>query len=73
MSAQWIRAEEREGMAVERLDIRHKALEERRRNEFLRGLASDFASLRAREATWQHETEERLAWDHTLADDVENE
>ena len=73
MSAQWIRAEEREEMAVQRLDIRHKALEKRRRQAFLRGLADDFAALRARGATWHDEIEERLAWNHTLADDLESE
>jgi len=44
-----------------------------RRREFLRGLADDFTVLRAREGTWHDEIQERLEWDHTLADDLESE
>ncbi len=60
-------------MNSDRSGIPHGVLEERRRQAFLRGLADDFARLRGREATWHDENEERSAWNHTLADDLESE
>jgi hypothetical protein len=48
--------------------IVEQAIEYYRRQRFLEGLADDFASLRARPGDWNEETEERRAWDVTLAD-----
>jgi len=60
-------------MSSDRGGIPKGVFEERRRQAFLSGLADDFAALRARGATWHDEIEERLAWNHTLADDLESE
>ena len=52
-------------------DILAEALELYRRQLFLRGLAEDFAALRADSAAWDEELRERRAWDATLGDDLE--
>jgi hypothetical protein len=43
------------------------------REVFLRGLADDFAALRASSEQWPGEQAEREAWDQTIADGLENE
>jgi hypothetical protein len=43
------------------------------REVFLRGLADDFAALRASPEQWPGEQAEREAWDQTIADGLENE
>ena len=50
-----------------------RAVEELRRVHFLRGLADDFATLRARQAASRHENGERKAWDRALGDDLDDE
>ena len=52
-------------------DILANALEEYRRQSFLRGLAEDFAALRGDSEAWAEELRERQAWDATLGDDLE--
>ncbi len=44
-----------------------------RREVFMQGLASDFAALNANPAQWAEEQEERLLWDQTNADGLEDE
>ncbi len=53
-------------------DILAAALEQYRRQLFLRGLAEDFADLRTDSAAWDEELRERQAWDATLAGDMES-
>ena len=43
------------------------------REVFLRGLADDFAALRASSEQWPGEQAEREEWDETIADGLENE
>jgi hypothetical protein len=42
------------------------------RQDFLEGLAGDFAALRNNPETWQEEEKERAEWDMTLVDDWED-
>ncbi len=58
-------------MKSDRRGISSRVHEERRRREFLRGLADDFAALRDQEGAWHDEIMERLDWD--LADSLESE
>jgi hypothetical protein len=44
-----------------------------RQEVFMRGLAADFAALHSDPNQWADEREERLAWDQTNADGLENE
>lgn len=48
-----------------------KAVEAYRRQQFLAGLAADFARLRRDAKAWDEEQDERRAWDATLADGVQ--
>jgi hypothetical protein len=50
-----------------------KAIEEYRRQIFLRQLSQDFAELRKDPVLWQEELAERQAWDVTLMDGVDDE
>ncbi len=52
-------------------DILAAAIEEYRRQRFLKGLSQDFASLRADPQAWKEELRERQAWDATVGDDLE--
>lgn len=52
-------------------DILATAIEEYRRQRFLKGLSQDFADLRADSQAWEEELRERQAWDATLSDDLE--
>ena len=52
-------------------DIVAAALQQYRRQRFLKGLAEDFAALRSDSAAWDEELRERQAWDATLGDDPE--
>ena len=49
------------------------AIEEYRRQLFLKGLADDFAALRRDPAAWEEELREREAWDTTLRDGLEGD
>ena len=49
------------------------AVESYRRELFLEGLASDFATLRADDKAWAAEQVEREAWDTTNGDGLEDE
>jgi len=49
-----------------------EALEQYRRERFLRGLAGDFAALRADPRAWKEERDERRAWDAALGDDLDD-
>ena len=51
--------------------VLEQAIEAYRRQTFLMGLSSDFASLRENEPEWQAEKTERAAWDVALADGEE--
>lgn len=62
-------AEESDESMTEILD---KAIEIYRRQRFLAGLNSDFAALRKNEAAWQEELAERMVWDGTLTDGLED-
>ncbi len=48
-----------------------KAIEEYRRQHFLRGLAADFATLGSHPEAWGEELREREEWDATLGDDLQ--
>ena len=50
----------------------HEA-EARERNNFVKGLATDFAALRADPKAWAEELAEREAWDATNSDGLEDE
>ena len=52
-------------------DILANAIEEYRRQRFLRGLAEDFAALRQDPEAWGEELRERQLWEATLGDDLE--
>jgi predicted transcriptional regulator len=54
-------------------DILATAIEEYRRQHFLKGLAADFAALRRDPAAWEEELREREAWDTTLGDGLEGD
>jgi hypothetical protein len=54
-------------------DVLDRAVEAYRRQQFLQGLASDFAALRSDPKAWADELAERQAWDATLADDLKDE
>ena len=53
------------------VDVLEKAIEAYWRQEFLHGLADDFAKLRKDKKAWQQELDERTLWDQTLADGLE--
>ena len=40
------------------------------RQQFLQGLAQDFAALREDSEAWEEEIQERQAWSATLSDDL---
>jgi predicted transcriptional regulator len=48
--------------------ILDQAIEEYRRNSFLREANQAYATLRSDEAAWNEEQAERRAWDATLSD-----
>ena len=50
-----------------------RAVASYRREVFMHGLAADFAALNANPDRWAEEQEERLAWDQTNADGLDNE
>ncbi|MBP9664586.1 MAG: hypothetical protein KBD94_08180 [Pyrinomonadaceae bacterium] len=50
-----------------------EAVEQYKRRRFLEGLNDDFARLKQDPEAWQDELDERLVWDSTLADDIEDE
>ncbi len=54
-------------------DILAKALDEYRRQSFLRGLADDFEALRSDSEAWDEELRERQVWEVTLGDDLVSE
>ncbi len=54
-------------------DILAEALQQYRRQRFLKGLAEDFAALRSDSAAWDDELRERQVWDATLSDDLEED
>ena len=54
-------------------DILADALQQYRRQRFLKGLAEDFAALRSDPDAWEDELRERQAWDATLGDDLEED
>jgi hypothetical protein len=45
----------------------------REHEEFVKGLAADFAALRADPEAWAEELAERALWDNTNADGLEDE
>lgn len=51
--------------------VLEQAIEAYRRQTFLAGLASEFATLRENESEWQAELEEREAWETTVGDGVD--
>lgn len=51
--------------------ILDKAIENYRRTVFLSSANLAFATLKANQAAWQEELEERQNWDFTLADGLE--
>ena len=48
--------------------VLEQAIEAYRRQCFLQGLSSDFASLRENDVEWQEEKAERSAWDVAITD-----
>ena len=54
-------------------DILAEALQQYRRQRFLKGLAEDFAALRSDATAWDEELRERRLWDATLGDDLEED
>ncbi|HXV62741.1 MAG TPA: toxin-antitoxin system protein [Vicinamibacteria bacterium] len=52
-------------------DLISRAIEEFRRKHFLQGLSEDYRALRARDAEWAEELEERHVWDAASGDDIE--
>ena len=48
--------------------VLEKAIEEYRRQQFLRKLNAEFALLRKNNKAWKQELKERAAWDATLSD-----
>ena len=61
---------ERAGMTM--LDLLAEAVEDHRRNMFLRQMNADFARLRNNPKAWQEELEERALWDNALCDGQED-
>ncbi len=53
-------------------EVLDKAIEIYRRQRFLAGLNRDFAALRKNKAAWQEELAERMVWDATLTDGLED-
>ena len=51
--------------------VLEQAIESYRRQSFLEGLSTDFATLRENEVEWEAEKAERSAWDSALADGEE--
>jgi predicted transcriptional regulator len=54
-------------------NLLEKAVEAYRRQQFLEGLADDFAALRADPKAWAEELAERAEWDTTLADGLQDD
>jgi phage shock protein A len=54
-------------------DVLDQAIEDYRRQVFLRQLSQDFAKLRSDPELWQEELAERQAWDVTLMDGLDDE
>jgi predicted CopG family antitoxin len=50
-----------------------QAIEDLRRRKLLEATNTAFSALRADEAAWRDESEERGIWDNTLLDGVEKE
>ncbi len=50
-----------------------QAIEDLRRRRLLDATNSAFSALKADNAAWQEESEERRLWENTLADGVEKE
>ena len=55
------------------VDVLKKAIEVYWRQQFLHGVADDFAKLRQDKKAWQQELAERQEWDRTLSDGLEAE
>ena len=53
--------------------VLRQAVEEFRRHSFLQGLSADFAALREDPEAWHEELEERVEWEATLQDDLEDD
>ena len=53
--------------------VLEKAIEEYRRQQFLRKVNAEFALLRKNKTAWKQELKERAAWDATLSDGLEND
>ena len=51
--------------------ILDKAIENYRREKFLRGANADFAALRKNSKNWKHEMAERELWAQTLGDGLD--
>jgi hypothetical protein len=51
--------------------VLEQALEQYRRQQLLDATNAAYAALRAAPEAWAHLEHERLAWDHTLADGLE--
>ena len=54
-------------------EILERAVEAYQRQQFLKGLAEDYAKLRSDPKAWAGELAERKAWDATLVDGLEDE
>jgi len=50
------------------LGVLEKAIEQYRRERFLRGANADFEALRRDPKAWKEEHRERALWEQTLAD-----
>ena len=55
------------------VDVLEKAIDAYWRQQFLHGVADDFAKLRQDPKAWQQELTERQEWDQTLSDGLEEE
>ena len=60
-----------EGEAMQ--SILDKAVEQYRREKFLRDANADFAALRRNSKAWKEQLAERELWDRTLMDGLEDE
>ena len=50
-----------------------KAIEQYRRDKFVRDANADFAALKRNKKAWKEELKERELWDQTLADGLAKE
>ena len=55
------------------VDVLEKAIDVYWREQFLQGVAEDFAKLRKNKKAWDQELAERKQWDQTLSDGLEEE